>query len=199
MSADCYPYSDQHQCPPSRSPWQRGCDLYEAYGRFLDRMKTGEFHDDYADGWTTVKYDTYRSHTDFYVNSETGYSQDSGSYDASFGYTEEEQCERHKQKELAKLSRAGYVNSKASMAVKKFNEQRKRYEAWKADCISLLRKCGKMTTKQIEAAIGNPPTSKTTMVIRLLVKKGEIQGVPIPKSRNGQYLWSLKEKSQDDS
>jgi hypothetical protein len=105
-----YPYSDWDQRPEKRAPVLRGCELYEAYGRFLDRMRAGTICEDDG-GWADSFRNRVRS--DGFLGTGT-LGDDSGAYDSHFGYTTEEECERHRIAEEGKLKRAIEVNRRAA-------------------------------------------------------------------------------------
>jgi len=123
-----WPYSDWDQRPERHPRWQRGCELYEAYGRFLDRMASGTICED--DGGWACKGIQEMGARDVpnavqYRFKDKEMVEDSGSYDASFGYTSDAEWEAHrlreKEKSLAapKVDAAAKVLNDKKMAVRK--------------------------------------------------------------------------------
>lgn len=87
-------HDDECHSAPQRAPWLRGSDLYEAYGRFLERMESGKIREDDG-GWCL-----YGSIPGI------GYIRTDGAgYDREFGYSSEAEADAHNSRERAKERR----------------------------------------------------------------------------------------------
>lgn len=179
-----WPYSDWDQRPALRAPWQRGCDLYEAYGRFLERMQSGTICEDDG-GWA----DRYKTPANCY---NFGTFQDSGSYDSHFGYTTEQECETHRLREFEKLKRAAGVDSRSQAAHHERKRRAELHAVWIADVFSLLRKRGPRTVSQIKNLLGPPPLYKDQRSLYGLFNLWRKQGKLVNRGLdNGKLLWGI--------
>lgn len=191
-----YPYSDWDQRPVKHAPWQRGCDLYEAYGRFLERIENGTLCEDdggWCDFHSGSSFKGFGRETAFV--SPLGNTQDSGSYDSHFGYTTEEECESHRLKELSKLKRATKVNAGAKSAVKKRHQKASAGKVWREDVVSLLRKRGPQTFKDIFNTLGPPPNIVSESGIHAALQAMAARG-RLRKSRRGKVVRYSVEKPE---
>lgn len=172
-----YPYSSWDQRPATHAPWQMGCDLYEAYGRFLDRLRADKFDD--GDGGWCDRGALYKSAGG--VSKGEVYS-DAGRYDSDFGYTTEEQCEQHKKREMEKAKRAQFVDAAAKAANDKIKADSIAYEDYQSSLLQLLRTKGPRTVEQIIADLGHPPKFSLNGAIQKLKNNRALKIVRIPKT-----------------
>lgn len=121
MKNGAYPYSDWDQRPASHAPWQRGTELYEAYGRFLERMAKGTIQEDDG-GWACQG--GYEKQSVVEHRLKNGGVEDSGSYEANLGLLTEVEIEAHKLREMEKEKVAPSVDAAATIKNGKMQSDR---------------------------------------------------------------------------
>ncbi len=197
MSDDVWPYSERDQMPPTRAPWQMGTELYEAAGRFLDRMEDGSVYDLGDGGWM--------DHAQ-----KIGYDLSAG-YDSRLGFATEAEAEAHRQREEAKRSRAPAVDAAAMRKIHELHTERaaakvaivkKKASAaqWRDTFLQALKAHGRPACPYELDVPGGKKGGKRNpgMIFRYLAHEGLIRktGVrrqPPSGNRNWQFEWEVVE------